>query len=780
MMILKGYLSNKGGETYTMSIREKVANILISLMLICLMAFAFTYEIVTMLKLTQSLADVIITVYICCICYMIIFYNKPSFVFTVLLVSMSIIGTTIYLNQKNQLQLFLVSAKNELMLFYYWLMEFVYGNSLSNPIYRNVLVIGISIIIVFIVYVLTVKKFNFLPFLVIGISYFVYKIVNKMDINKLSLYVFVFSCLLYYFKHTYISLMKKVEQDEHIKQTSFMLLGIILSSFIFGLGTLLSHTAPVELKWAHDLSHHLYRKSSEGFYYEADDFSLNQVGIGDGDTILGGNINPDDTVILEVSAPKRIYLKANSKNAYMDSSWTQTDLGEIPLYDNVEIVDDTSEMLFGVERLSNKTLEDVSSLKSIKVTFKSIKTKSLFIPLKMASIKLNGYPREIIIKNNETLKMDRLAGNNFNYEVEYYSFDYNNKDLEETLRKSYAGLYDEWPVQRANEESQLKQFSDKAKAIREAYCGLPENLPQRVKDLAFAITKDQTNDYDKVKAIEAYLASNYVYTYSPGTPNRRKDFVEHFLFENKQGYCTYFATSMAVLTRCIGLPSRYVEGYTTPATYKQGTTVYSVTNKQAHAWVEVYFEGFGWIPFEPTASYRNAFREDYGPSPVNTGMPNFTGSYSMNDEELITNIGRQNNNFMDTIINVFPIVAVILLLLLVVGIRLWKRWRLTKINARDTILHCYKQYLNIFAYQKIPMNENETPRVFARRIDQQFQFEKGTFSELTEIFLVARYSQLDIDEEQREKVLSFRKELLDHLKTQIGIPRYLLYRIQKG
>ena len=54
---------------------------------------------------------------------------------------------------------------------------------------------------------------------------------------------------------------------------------------------------------------------------------------------------------------------------------------------------------------------------------------------------------------------------------------------------------------------------------------------------------------------------------------------------------------MAVLARCIDLPSRYVEGYVTPAVYQQGTSTYMITNKQAHAWVEVYFEGFGWMLF---------------------------------------------------------------------------------------------------------------------------------------------------------------------------------------
>jgi len=63
---------------------------------------------------------------------------------------------------------------------------------------------------------------------------------------------------------------------------------------------------------------------------------------------------------------------------------------------------------------------------------------------------------------------------------------------------------------------------------------------------------------------------------------------------------------MVILARSIGLPARYVEGFVLPVRSKDG--VYEVTNKQAHAWPEIYFEGFGWVSFEPTPVYQqNSF-----------------------------------------------------------------------------------------------------------------------------------------------------------------------------
>jgi hypothetical protein len=77
--------------------------------------------------------------------------------------------------------------------------------------------------------------------------------------------------------------------------------------------------------------------------------------------------------------------------------------------------------------------------------------------------------------------------------------------------------------------------------------------------------------------------------------------VDYFLFDLKQGYCDYYATSMAVLARAAGLPSRLVVGYAT-GSYDPANNRYVVTEADAHSWVEIYFAGRGWVEFEPTAS----------------------------------------------------------------------------------------------------------------------------------------------------------------------------------
>ncbi len=141
---------------------------------------------------------------------------------------------------------------------------------------------------------------------------------------------------------------------------------------------------------------------------------------------------------------------------------------------------------------------------------------------------------------------------------------------------------------------------DYPEPIRQRYLQLPEDLPQRVRDLAQNVTKGADNNYDKAKAIEQFLRQ---YTYNENVPfvPRDRDAADYFLFDIKQGYCTSYASAMIVMLRSIGIPARMVTGYTTGA-FDEARNAYVVLDSNAHAWPEVYFPGFGWIPFEPTSS----------------------------------------------------------------------------------------------------------------------------------------------------------------------------------
>lgn len=93
-------------------------------------------------------------------------------------------------------------------------------------------------------------------------------------------------------------------------------------------------------------------------------------------------------------------------------------------------------------------------------------------------------------------------------------------------------------------------------------------------------------------------------------PGKNDDYVDQFLFDTKKGYCDNFSTSMVVMLRSLGIPARWVKGYTSGQFVGEsadGKKMYTITNNNAHSWVEVYFSGIGWVPFEPTQGFSNPY-----------------------------------------------------------------------------------------------------------------------------------------------------------------------------
>ena len=117
-------------------------------------------------------------------------------------------------------------------------------------------------------------------------------------------------------------------------------------------------------------------------------------------------------------------------------------------------------------------------------------------------------------------------------------------------------------------------------------------------NLARTLTASATNNYDRAAAIQSYLRNNFQYTLDP--PDiEPEDPVGSFLFRSKSGYCEYFAAAMAVMLRTLNVPSRLVNGFQT-GSYNRIGKDFVVRARDAHSWVEVYFTGYGWIPFDPT------------------------------------------------------------------------------------------------------------------------------------------------------------------------------------
>lgn len=133
------------------------------------------------------------------------------------------------------------------------------------------------------------------------------------------------------------------------------------------------------------------------------------------------------------------------------------------------------------------------------------------------------------------------------------------------------------------------------------YLQLPR-LPERVHELADSLARGLDTRYDRVRAVESWLRTEFGYTLElPATAAETG--LEHFLFERRSGHCEYFSSAMVVLLRSLGIHARNVNGFLGGRWSEIGDYL-AVTQNEAHSWVEVWFPGYGWVAFDPTPAGR--------------------------------------------------------------------------------------------------------------------------------------------------------------------------------
>jgi hypothetical protein len=151
-------------------------------------------------------------------------------------------------------------------------------------------------------------------------------------------------------------------------------------------------------------------------------------------------------------------------------------------------------------------------------------------------------------------------------------------------------------------EHELRTIGDPAVgSALSMYLQRNEALSGDVTALAHEIAGDAPSRYDKVARVMQHLA-DFAYTLDLQSSPRVEDGadpIEGFLFDTRAGHCEYFATAMAVVLRELGTPTRVVNGFYGGEKNDYGA-FYAVRQSDAHSWVEVYFEGLGWITFDPT------------------------------------------------------------------------------------------------------------------------------------------------------------------------------------
>ena len=140
---------------------------------------------------------------------------------------------------------------------------------------------------------------------------------------------------------------------------------------------------------------------------------------------------------------------------------------------------------------------------------------------------------------------------------------------------------------------------DTAETVLARYAEPPQTT-DRVRSLALRVTAGANNDFDRIRALEAWMGDNTTYSLEAPLAPRGVDVVDDFLFESQEGWCEQIASSLVVMARVAGVPARLATGFA-PGEYDGVGGRFVVRERDAHAWAEVWFPETGWVPFDPTA-----------------------------------------------------------------------------------------------------------------------------------------------------------------------------------
>lgn len=281
-------------------------------------------------------------------------------------------------------------------------------------------------------------------------------------------------------------------------------------------------------------------------------------------------------------------------------------------------------------------MQDQISAVTLQIRYKYFRTACLFAPLKTRDIRM-ARTREFYAWDGDNLLFREKRGYGTTYEVNYYQLNAGADVFDRFVRavstgagaedvakdrngtgRSEAGAAETGRAGTASTDTVeagrgaedqygagAGRSADAEKRRQQIYQVYTEDveLSEKTRQYVEKLTVGAQDPLERLRRLEAELTS-FTYTKQPRRlPEETGDagaFLEYFLLEGREGYCTHFATAFVLLARAQGMPARYVQGFCVPMKGKDEVSVYG---DMAHAWPEVYFDGAGWIPFEPTPGY---------------------------------------------------------------------------------------------------------------------------------------------------------------------------------
>lgn len=305
-----------------------------------------------------------------------------------------------------------------------------------------------------------------------------------------------------------------------------------------------------------------------------------------------------DEVMLTVTMPKssdNVYLKGFVGTEYTGNSWKE--LSGDALDEQDDIVSGFETMYLTPSFMDGYSLEEYDDITGSALSINSITVQNIganrrfaYLPyfitpaasggIEIASDK--AVPEKTIITDVYGLSASKRYGFLRN---SFFANRYQSYDISETLYR---------------DEKKYRQF------VYDTYLDIPDTFTAA----EYIYGENPVMDLNtELSGIKRWLSANCEYDLSAGRLPFGKDFAQYFLTENRRGSCSHFATAAALMCRYRGIPTRYAEGYVIkPEDFPEDANIGEIVtvelkDDRAHAWIEVYLDGYGWFPYEVTPGY---------------------------------------------------------------------------------------------------------------------------------------------------------------------------------
>jgi transglutaminase-like putative cysteine protease len=579
-------------------------------------------------------------------------------------------------------------------------------------------------------------------------------------------------------------------------------------------------------------------------------------GLSGGELGKEGEVTFDNKTVLKVKMPiisNTVYLKGYVGSVYTGDKWEK--LSEEDELSYNKLVKSWKDSNFNVGNQSSYFLSLINKLnKNIYEDFKF--SQSTMTVTNVRSNRKYSYAPYNTIFNDKTMDiLDPLYvspySNNDTEDFVYYTnyadiFNFIEGDEFAKCLSYYKAYTRKTKVEENNTLNQLIEYRDNELKYRNfvysTYTKISDKVPASlVRDFGNYKYNKYGNNVeggtlkDYLEKVANYLEENTSYSLKPGPLPEGKDYIEYFLYDNKVGYCAHYASAATVMLRIMGIPARYVEGYIVKESNIHAGEIFGSDNVQirgeeedtnvpikevnipdanAHAWVEVYVDGFGWVPVEFTSGYNSTNNGVLDPAVVNqlqpTNIPNTPSNINptatlaptktpdaneavenkTDDMDSTTNkgnnIGESSNsgedleysnsankklNFiylMKVLIIILRVIIIIVLFIVIVGIRwiyITNNNRKLKNNNKDkVVLLRYKELLRMLSYYGVEI-DNELPyQLAAKEVEEKCSLlNKGELEKFMTICLKAKFSQDKISNEEADTIELYYKECIDSL-----------------